>query len=184
MRRTNRAVIAAAVALTALAAVGCAAPAQSASSGRQSAGDVASASAATHASFVGYKWLVTSITSHGHQTLIPNRDLVNQVYVMFTPSGQFAADDPINIYEGTYRLVGNGFTTIGPVMGSAVGYAGDNPVTLLAINAISAFTRGVHETATVTGDRLDILVDGYLLNCERDGPSWSSVFSDNTDTGS
>jgi hypothetical protein len=184
MKRTYRAVITVAVVLTALAAAGCDAPARSAASGPQSAGDDASASSATRASFVGYKWLVTSITSHGQQTLIPNRDLLNQVYVMFTPSGQFAADDPINIHEGTYRLAGDGFTTIGPVMVSAVGYTGDNPVTLLAINAISAFNNGVHATATVTGDRLDILVDGYLLKCQRDGPSWPSVFSYATDPGS
>jgi hypothetical protein len=60
-------------------------------------------------------------------------DLANQVYVLFTPNGQFAADDPINITEGYYRLAGDGFTTNG-LMVSAVGYAGNNPLMLLAIN--------------------------------------------------
>jgi hypothetical protein len=171
MRRAYKAAIAAAVVLIALAAAGCAA---SAKSGRQLAGEPIP-SATTQARIVGYKWLVTSITSHGKQTPIPNRDLANQVYVLFTPNGQFAADDPINIHEGYYRLAGDGFTTNG-LMVSAVGYAGNNPLMLLAINAISAFNNGVHATATVTGNRLVISVGGFLLNCERDGTSGRSFF--------
>jgi hypothetical protein len=175
MRRTLKAAIAVAAVLIALAAAGCATSADPAASGREPAGREASPSATTHASFVGSKWLVTSITSHGKQTPIPNRDLVNQVYVLFTPNGQFAADDPINIHEGYYRLAGDGFTTNG-LMVSAVGYAGNSPLMLLAINAISAFNNGVHATATVTGDRLVISVGGFLLNCERDGTSGRSFF--------
>jgi hypothetical protein len=171
MKRAYKAAIAAAVVLIALAAAGCAA---SAESGRQPAGEPVP-SATTHAPFVGSKWLVTSITSHGKQTPIPNRDLANPVYVLFAPNGQFAADDPINIHEGYYRLAGDGFTTNG-LMVSAVGYAGNNPLLLLAINAISAFNNGVHSTATVTGNRLVISVGDFLLNCERDGTSGRSFF--------
>ena len=171
MKRTYNAAMAAVAMLIALAAAGCAA---SAESGRQPAGQP-TPSATTQAGIVGSKWLVTSITSHGKQTPIPNRELANQVYVLFTPNGQFAADDPINIYEGYYRLVGDGFTTNG-LMGSAVGYAGNNPLMLLMINAISAFNNGVHATATVTGNRLVISVGGFLLNCERDGTSGRSFF--------
>ena len=56
-------------------------------------------------------------------------------------------------------------------MVTTVGYAGHDPVTLLAIDAISAFDNGVHATATVTGNRLVISVGGFLLNCQRDGSS-------------
>ena len=168
MKRTLKAAIPAAVMLIAMAAGGCAALANTATS-------AANPSRTTRGRFVGSKWLVTSITSHGKQTPIPNRDLVNQVYVLFTPNGQFAADDPINIHEGYYRLAGDGFTTNG-LMVSAVGYAGNSPLMLLAINAISAFNNGVHATATVTGNRLVISVGGFLLNCERDGPSGRSFF--------
>ncbi len=175
MKRAYKAAIAVAVVLLALAAAGCAASADPAASGRPPTGREASRSATTHAPFVGSKWLVTSITSHGKQTPIPNRDLTNQVYVLFTPNGQFAADDPINIHEGYYRLAGDGFTTNG-LMVSAVGYAGNNSLMLLAINAISAFNNGVHATATVTGNRLVISVGGFLLNCERDGTSGRSFF--------
>jgi hypothetical protein len=171
MRRAYKAAIAAAVLLIALAAAGCAA---SAESGRQPAGEPIP-SATTQASIVGFKWLVTSVTSHGKQTPIPSRDQVNQVYVLFTPNGQFAADDPINIHEGYYRLAGDGFTTNG-LMVSAVGYAGNNPLMLLMINAISAFNNGVHAKATVTGNRLVISVGGFLLNCQRDGTSGRSFF--------
>jgi hypothetical protein len=170
MRGFGKAATAAAVVLIALAAAGCAA---SAESGRQPAGEPIP-SATAQARIVGFKWLVTSITSHGKQTPIP-RDLANQVYVLFTPNGQFAADDPINIHEGYYRLAGDGFTTNG-LMVSAVGYAGNNPLMLLAINAISAFNNGVHATTTVTGNRLLISVGGFLLNCERDGTSGRSFF--------
>jgi hypothetical protein len=50
-----------------------------------------------------------------------------------------------------------------------VGYIGHDPVTLLAINAISAFDNGIHATATVTGNRLAVTVGGYTLTCQRDG---------------
>jgi hypothetical protein len=171
MKRAYKAAIAAVVVLIALAAAGCAA---SAKPGRTQAGEPIP-SATTQARIVGSKWLVTSITSHGKQTPIPNRELANQVYVLFTPNGQFAADDPVNIHEGYYRLAGDGFTTNG-LMVSAVGYAGNNPLMLLMINAISAFNNGVHATATVTGNRLVISVGGFLLDCERDGTSGRSFF--------
>jgi hypothetical protein len=168
MKRTFKAAIPAAVMLIAMAAGGCAALANTATSAAKS-------SPTAHAPFVGSKWLVTSITSHGKQTPVPNQDLINKVYVLFTPNGQFAADDPINIHEGYYRLAGDGFTTNG-LMVSAVGYAGNSPLMLLAINAISAFDNGAHATATVTGNRLVISVGGFLLNCERDGTSGRSFF--------
>jgi hypothetical protein len=107
MRRAYKAAIAAAVLLIALAAAGCAA---SAESGRQPAGEPIP-SATTQASIVGFKWLVTSITSLGKQTPIPRRDQVNQVYVLFTANGHFGGDEPVNFHWGTYRLVGDGFTT-------------------------------------------------------------------------
>jgi hypothetical protein len=173
MKRTLKAAIAVAVVLIAMAAGGCAALATTATSATP-ATSAAHRSATADARFVGWKWLVTSITSHGKQTPI-SPDQPNQVYVLFTPNGQFAADDPINIHEGYYRLAGDGFTTNG-LMVSAVGYAGDDPAKLLAINAISAFNNGVHAAATVTGNRLDIRVDGYLLSCQRDGTSGKSFF--------
>jgi hypothetical protein len=156
MKRTFKAATGAGAMLIALAAVGC------------------SASAATgQAPFVGYKWLVTSITSHGKQTPIPSAHQINQVYVLFTANGKFGANDPVNFHSATYRPVGDGFTT-GEVATTAVGYPGDNPVTLLAIDAISAFNGGVHADATVTGNRLVISVGGFLLNCQRDGTTPSS----------
>jgi hypothetical protein len=97
--------------------------------------------------------------------------------VLFTPNGQFGANDPINIHEGPYRLVGGGFTT-GSMIVSAVAYGGDNPVNLLAIDAISTFDNGAHAAATVTGNRLVISVGGFLIDCERDGNSGSSLYSD------
>jgi hypothetical protein len=58
--------------------------------------------------------------------------------------------------------------------GSAVGYAGDNAVTLLAINAINTFLPGVRAATTVSGDQLTVTVGGYRLNCQRDGASTAS----------
>jgi hypothetical protein len=156
MRRTLKAATAAGVVLIALAAVGC------------------SASATTQAPFVGYKWLVTSITSHGQQTPLPRSERqVNDVYVLFTRNGRFGANDPINFHSASYRLVGDGFTT-GEAATTLVGYAGGNQVILLAVDAISAFNGGVHAKATVTGNRLVISVGGFLLNCQRDGATPSS----------
>jgi hypothetical protein len=164
MKRAYKAAIAAVVVLIALAAAGCEA---SAKSGRQPAGQP-TPPATTQASVVGSKWLVTSITSHGKQTPIPSRGQVNQVYVLFTTNGHFGGDEPVNFHWGTYRLVGDGFSTSRLVV-SAASYTGGNPVTVLAIDAISAFDNGVHAKATVTGNRLVISVGGFLLNCQRDG---------------
>jgi hypothetical protein len=156
MRRTFKAATAAGALLIALAAVGC------------------SASATTQAPFVGYKWQVTSIISHGQQTPLPrNERQVNDVYVLFTRNGQFGANDPVNFHSATYRLVGDGFTT-GEVRTTLAAYGGDNQTILLAIDAISAFNAGVHAEATVTGNRLVISVGGFLLNCQRDGATPSS----------
>jgi hypothetical protein len=175
MKRTYAAAIAVALVLMALAA-GCATSADPAGSARRPAGGENTPSTTAQARFVGYKWLVTAITSHGKRTPIPRADQHgNQVYVLFTPNGQFGANDPINIYEGTYRQVGDGFTTSG-LMGSAVGYAGDNQVIILAIDAISALGNGAHAEATVTGNRLVISVGGFVLDCQRDGASGSSFF--------
>src|ERR1700735_2361973 len=105
----------------------------SAKSGRHPAGQP-TPPATTQASVVGSKWLVTSITSHGKQTPIPSRGQLNQVYVLFTPNGHFGGDEPVNFHWGTYRLVGDGFTTSRLVV-SAVSYTGGNPVTVLALDA-------------------------------------------------
>lgn len=165
MKRTFKAAIPAAVVLIAMAAGGCAALANTATS-------AANPSGTSHGRFVGYKWLVTAITSRGRRTPVPAS---KQVYVLFTPNGQFGANDPINFHQGTYRQVDGGFTTNG-LISTAAGYIGDNQTIIAARDAIQAFEDGVHATATVTGNRLAISVDGFLLDCQRDGSSGSSVF--------
>jgi hypothetical protein len=155
MKRIFKAAMAVAVVVMALVASGCGASANS-------------------AGFVGYKWRVTSITSHGQQTPLPGSERqVNDVYVLFTRNGQFGANDAVNFHSATYHVAGDGFTT-GEVATTLVGYGGDNPVILLAVDAISAFNGGVHAKATVTGNQLVISVGGFLLNCQRDGATPSS----------
>lgn len=128
--------------------------------------------AGTVTGFVGYHWQVVSIAHDGRQTSIPASD---QVYVDFARGGQFGANEPINIHSSTYRSTADGFVIVGPMIVSAVGYAGDNAVTLLAINAINAFLPGVRAHTTVSGERLTVTVGGYRLNCQRDGASTASV---------
>jgi hypothetical protein len=119
----------------------------------------------TGGGFAGHKWQVVAIDHAGEETPIPAR---YNAYLTFKPNGEFGANDPLNYHGGTYRAVGDGFTT-GHNYSSLVGYIGKDPVTLLAVNAISAFNNGVHVTATVTGDRLTVSVGGYLLICQRNG---------------
>jgi hypothetical protein len=171
MKRTHRAALAVAVVLLALMAAGCASAGGTAASKRASDGP-ADALATAQTPFVGYKWLVTSIVKDGKRTPIPSRD---HVYLLFTPNGQFGANDSINFHQATYRLVGDGFTTNNVIVGLA-GYAGGSGVTALAIDAISAFTDEVHANAAVTGDRLIVLVGGFTLDCQRDGGSGRSIF--------
>jgi META domain len=114
--------------------------------------------------FAGYTWLVVTITRDGEETPIPAR---RNVRLKFTRNGEFSANDPINIHSGTYRTTSDGFTT-SPLMSTLMGYVGEVPDILLAMEAISAFN-GVSAAATVTGDRLAVTVGEYQLGCQRDG---------------
>lgn len=116
-------------------------------------------------SFAGYTWTVAAITHGGKQTPIPAR---YEVALVFTPNGQFGASDPINYHSGTYRQAGDGFT-ISDLATTLVGYEGKDPITLLAMDALSAFGSGVHATANVSRDRMTISVGGYSIDCRRDG---------------
>jgi hypothetical protein len=133
-----------------LAAAGCAA---------------SSGGASAQAGFAGYKWQITTITDAGKPTSIPASD---DVYLAFTPNGQFVANEPVNTHSGTYRQVTGGFTTSDLAV-SAVGWTGGPAATALAINAISAFDDGVHADAAVSGNRMTVTVAGYLLSCLREG---------------
>lgn len=141
--------------LASLAIAGC---------GTTTAGTAAPATVAAEA-FAGYKWQVVTITRDGKQTPIPAR---YDVYLSFTRSGQFGANEPINSHGGTYRATSDGFTT-GSMTSTAAGYAGHDPVTLLAVGAISAFNPGVDAAATMSGNQLTVTVGGYQLGCQRDG---------------
>ena len=116
--------------------------------------------------FTGYDWQIVAIGHDGKETSIPAR---LQVSLQFSPGGQFGANDGINTHGGTYRTTSDGFTTSG-LMTSSVGYAGHDPVVLLAISAIGSFDNGAHATVKLTGDRLIVGVDSYTLTCQRRGP--------------
>ncbi|HLH84112.1 MAG TPA: metal ABC transporter permease [Trebonia sp.] len=146
----------AAVALLVLAAAGC---------GGAGGGAPPEPAPTAQAGFAGYEWSVVAIGHDGKRTPIPAR---YSVYLQFAPDGRFGANDPVNYHFGSYRRTGDGFT-IGDIASSLVGYAGADPVTLLAIGAISAFGKGAHATATVAGDRLTVTAGGYTLTCRRDG---------------
>jgi hypothetical protein len=145
----------AAAALVSLAAAGC---------GTTSA-NVGSAAPTAHSGFAGYKWQVVAIDHDGKETPIPAH---YSVYLQFTPNGQFGANEPVNYHSGTYRVIGDGFTT-GDIASTMVGYGGHDPVIVLAQDAVSAFGEGVHATAQVTGNRLAVTVAGYTLSCQRAG---------------
>jgi heat shock protein HslJ len=110
----------------------------------------------------GHKWRVTAIDHNGKETPVPAK---YSVYLSFAPDGDFSANDSVNYHSGTYRLVDGGFTT-NKLVTTAAGYAGKDPVVALAASAVSAFDPGVHATASVTGKRLKVTVDGYLLDCQ------------------
>jgi hypothetical protein len=152
----KRVVLAAAAALVSLAA-GC---------GTTAGGGPPTPAPAATAGFIGYKWSVVAIGHDGRETPIPAR---YNVYLQFTPSGQFGANDPVNYHSGTYRVTSDGFTT-SDVVTTLVGYAGKDPVTLLAMSAISSFD--ANPSAAVrnpTGSTITIGVNGYTLTCERAG---------------
>jgi len=117
------------------------------------------------AGFAGYKWSVVAIGHDGKQTSIPAH---YNVYLQFAPNGQYGANDPVNSHFGTYRQTGDGFTT-SLVAVSAVGYAGNDPVITLTMGAISRLDDVADASATVTGNRLDVVAGGYTLTCQRAG---------------
>jgi hypothetical protein len=115
--------------------------------------------------FAGHQWRVVAIEHEGENTPVPVR---YHVFLQFAKNGDFGANDSVNFHSGTYRLVSGGFA-ISKLRRTLVGYAGEDPVILRAAAAISAFSRGVDAKAAVTGDRLEVTVGGYLLDCQRDG---------------
>jgi META domain len=120
---------------------------------------------AARAGFAGYKWSVVAIGHDGKEMPVPSH---YDVYLQFAPNGQYGANDPINYHFGTYHKTGNGFTT-SQVAISAVGYAGNDPVTTLAIDALARLDNVADASVTVTGNRLDVAAGGYTLTCERAG---------------
>jgi hypothetical protein len=126
--------------------------------------------------FAGHKWRVVAIDHDGERTLVPVR---YHVFVQFSKNGDFGANDSMNFHSGTYRLVSGGFA-ISKLRRTLVGYAGEDPVILRAAAAISAFSRGVDAAAAVTGDRLEVRVGGYLLDCQRDGKYSDAPLRDRT----
>ena len=143
-------------ALMSVAAAGCATTASSTSP--KSVPDA-------QAGFAGYKWQVVTIDYARKATPIPAR---YAVYLVFTPDGQFGANEPGNYHGGIYHQAGDGFTT-SDMYSTAVGYLGHDPVVLLSVGAISTFDNGVHAEVRLTGDRLAVTVGGYLLTCQRGG---------------
>ena len=115
--------------------------------------------------FAGYKWSVVAISNDGTDTPIPAH---YNVYLQFAPNGPYGANDPVNYHFGTYRRTGDGFKT-SLVAVSAVGYAGNDPVIALAMNAISRLDNLADVPATVTGNQLDVVAGGYTLTCQRAG---------------
>jgi heat shock protein HslJ len=152
-------------ALVSVAAAGCTSTASVTSP--KSAASVTSPKSAldAQARFAGYKWRVVAIGHAGKETPVPAG---YDVYLQFEPDGGFGANDSINYYGGTYHQTRGGFTTSG-IYSTLAGYAGHDPVRLLAENAIWPFGNGVHAKARLTGDRLAVTIGGYLLICQRDG---------------
>jgi hypothetical protein len=158
MKRTIRSLpmSIAVAALVSVAAAGCATAAS---------GAAPKSAPGAQAGFAGYKWQVVAIDHAGKETPIPAR---YAVYLLFTPHGQFVANEPVNTHDGAYHQTGDGFT-ISDMGTTGVGYVGHDPAVLLSVAAISAFNNGVHAEVGLTGDRLAVTVGGYTLTCQRDG---------------
>jgi hypothetical protein len=111
---------------------------------------------------------VVSIRHDGKVTPIPARMMVS---LQFSPGGRFLAYDGIHIYNGMYRAASDAFTT-SLMSVSANGYAGNNPLRLLAINAIEtlALKPGAYPVE-LTGDRLVAVLGSYTLTGHRAGPA-------------
>lgn len=113
--------------------------------------------------FTGHDWQVVTISHGGEVTSIPARMRVD---LRFAPGGQFGANDGVNFHSGTYRPTTEGFTT-SALDSTLVGYAGHDPAVALSISAIGSFDNGVPATVKLTGDRLVVNVNSYILTCQR-----------------
>lgn len=146
----------AAAAFASLAAAGC---------GTVAGGTPPNPAPGARAGFTGYKWTVTAIDRAGRHTAVAERYGVG---LQFAPDGEFGASDSVNYHSGTYHQADGGFTT-SSLYTTAMGYAGKDPVVLLAVSAISSFDNGVRATAALNGDQLTVTIGGYTLIARRDG---------------
>jgi hypothetical protein len=115
--------------------------------------------------FAGYDWQVVAISHDRTVRSIPGSV---RVELQFSPDGRFGAHDSVNFRSGAYRATRDGFTVSG-MRTTLAGYAGQDPIALLAISAIGSFNDGVHATAMLTGERLVVGVGAYTLTCQRQG---------------
>jgi hypothetical protein len=115
--------------------------------------------------FTGYKWTVEAISYDGTATPVPAQ---YSVCLQFTPDGHFAAKEPVNFHSGSYTLAPGGFRT-GKLAKTMKGYAGSDPVVLLAQKAIGALGSHSRAHATLRGDTLTVTVNGYTLIAQRAG---------------
>jgi hypothetical protein len=113
--------------------------------------------------FAGYKWSVVAIGHDSKETPVPAH---YNVYLQFAPNGEYGANDPVNYHFGTYRPTGDGFTT-SLVAVSAVGYAGNDPVIVLAMSAIGSLDNVRDVSVRLAGGRLEVMAGGYTFTCER-----------------
>jgi hypothetical protein len=130
---------------------------------KEEAGRPASASS----QLVGYKWLLTEITtSHGVVTVPASL----QATYEFTGDQHFLASDSVNAISGGFTQTQSGFTTHNPAT-TVVGYVGTDLVRTKVIEAIRSVTFGtvVDVSAGSTPSSVVMAASGYRLTFSKVG---------------
>jgi hypothetical protein len=117
---------------------------------------------------IGTSWALTSVRPSGHATIpIPQRLSAS---ITFERGSGFDAQDGINAYRATYEFTAAGELVISGAGGTAVGYGGHDPATLVAARALHAvlYASSGRTTPHLVGvqhrpGRLELAAGGYTL---------------------
>jgi hypothetical protein len=173
MGLTNRArgrgaavVVAAILALVVGAVVGAAIIVNRGSTTAQTGLTSAAEQARVPVSYVGYTWILTSVSTSGNVVRIPAEHPAWRVTMTFYLDDMISVDDSVNTHTGRQTASSDAFA-VHDVRSTLVAYGGADATRSQAIEAIQAVLSGRQISVIVSDTRLVMTTEKYSLSFAR-----------------